>query len=305
MSKLSVIIPAYNEEAAITKAADVIVSVLSSAGIDYELVFVNDGSRDNTLPLLEKLCSERGNITVVSFSRNFGKEAAIFAGLANAAGDCCAVIDCDLQHPPEVLVKMYRLWEDGYEIIEGIKRTRGRESVLHKAGVGLFYGLISKALRKDMSRASDFKLMDRRVVDTILSVSEANVFFRALSAWVGYRTAEVEFDVCERVGGETKWSSLSLIKYAIRNIAAYSSAPMQAVTVVGVVAAVASLVVGIVDLCRLPAAGVGDLIVFLLLLIGSIIMISLGIIGYYISKIYEEVKRRPRYIISKIIKNQK
>lgn len=301
---LSVVIPAYNEEKMLGKASKAISRILEDAAIPYELIFVNDGSKDNTWSEIEKAAKENPHVTGLHFSRNFGKESAIFAGLANADGECCAVMDCDLQHPPEALVEMYRLWEQGYEVVEGVKRTRGKESVLHKASAGLFYKIISRAVKIDMSRASDFKLMDRKAVDSLLSMPERNSFFRALSSWVGYQSTTVEFDVQSREEGESKWSTWSLVKYAVTNIVAFSSAPMQVVTVAGVFVFLLGIIMGIqtlVKFCMGHAVEGFTTVILLILLIGSIIMISLGIIGYYISKIYEEVKGRPRYFISKRI----
>lgn len=301
---LSVILPAYNEEKMIRKTAQVISGILEEQAIPYELVFVNDGSKDNTWSEIEKIASDNPHVVGIHFSRNFGKESALFAGLANARGECCAVMDCDLQHPPEMLVEMYHLWKKGYEVVEGVKRSRGKESVLHKASAGLFYKIISKAVKIDMSRASDFKLMDRKAVDALLEMPERNAFFRALSSWIGYRTISVEFDVQEREAGESKWSTWSLVKYAITNIVAFSAAPMQIVTVAGVFMLFMAFVLGIQTLVKffMGHAVVGfTTVILLLLIIGSIVMISLGIIGYYISKIYEEVKGRPKYLVSKKI----
>ena len=157
----------------------------------------------------------------------------MFAGLEKARGDCCAVIDCDLQHPPEKLVEMYRLWEQGYEVVEGIKEDRGQESGFHRFAANSFYGLISRATGMDMSSSSDFKLLDRKVVDTLNAMPERNVFFRALSYWVGYRQASVSYKVQERTAGESKWSTRSLIKYALTNISSFSSAPLHIVTALG------------------------------------------------------------------------
>lgn len=307
MAVLSVVLPAYNEEKMIEKAVKVISGILKTAEIPYELVFVDDGSKDSTWEYIKKESGENKRITGIHFSRNFGKEAAMMAGLANAKGDCCVVMDCDLQHPPETLVEMYRLWEQGYEVVEGVKRSRGKESVLHKASAGLFYKMISKAVKIDMSRASDFKLMDRKAVDAILEMPERNAFFRALSSWVGFKTASVEFDVREREEGESKWSTWSLVKYAVTNIVAFSSAPMQCVTFAGIFVLVLAIILGIQTLARYfmgHAVEGFTTVILLLLFIGSIIMISLGIIGYYISKIYEEVKGRPRYLISKKIDSE-
>lgn len=305
MPVLSVVLPAYNEEKMISRAAHVIGGLLRENGIDYEIVFVDDGSKDGTWGQIRRAAGEDGHIAGVHFSRNFGKESAICAGLNHIRGDCCVVMDCDLQHPPETIVEMYRLWEKGYEVVEGVKRTRGKESVFHKASAGLFYKIISRVVKIDMSRASDFKLMDKKVVDEIVRLPERNAFFRALSSWVGFETTEVEFDVREREEGESKWSTWSLVKYAITNIVSFSAAPMQFVTIAGFVVLVLAFVLGIQTLVRYimgQAVAGFTTVILLLLFIGSALMISLGIIGYYISKIYEEVKGRPRYIVSEVIR---
>ena len=305
---LSIVIPAYNEEKMIWKTTEVVSGIMEREKIPFELVFVNDGSRDQTWEMIEKAAEKNTHVTGIRFSRNFGKESAIFAGLANAEGNCIAVMDCDLQHPPETLVEMYRLWEQGYEVVEGVKRSRGKESVLHRASAGMFYKIMSKAVQIDMSRASDFKLMDRKAVEALLSMPERNAFFRALSSWVGYRTTSVEFDVQERTEGESKWSTWSLIKYAVRNIVGFSSAPLQMITVAGVLTLFFAIVLGIQSLvkyfCGHALEGFTT-VILLLLIIGSLIMLSLGIIGIYIAKIYEEVKGRPRYLIARKISGKK
>lgn len=292
----------------IWKTTEVVSGIMEREKIPFELVFVNDGSRDQTWEMIEKAAEKNTHVTGIRFSRNFGKESAIFAGLANAEGDCIAVMDCDLQHPPETLVEMYRLWEQGYEVVEGVKRSRGKESVLHRASAGMFYKIMSKAVQIDMSRASDFKLMDRKAVEALLSMPERNAFFRALSSWVGYRTTSVEFDVQERTEGESKWSTWSLIKYAVRNIVGFSSAPLQMITVAGVLTLFFAIVLGIQSLvkyfCGHALEGFTT-VILLLLIIGSLIMLSLGIIGIYIAKIYEEVKGRPRYFIARKISGKK
>ena len=307
MKLLSVILPAYNEEKMIEKARDTLGRVLSEQDIPYEIVFVDDGSKDQTWPEIEKAAKKDNHVAGVHFSRNFGKESAMMAGLASAGGDCCVVMDCDLQHPPETVVEMYRLWEQGYEVVEGVKHSRGKESLAHRASAGMFYKIISKAVGIDMSRASDFKLLDRKAVDALLEMPERNAFFRALSAWIGYKTTSVEFDVREREEGVSKWSTKSLIRYAITNIVSFSSAPMQFVTGAGVFMFLLAVVLGIQTLVHYFTGNAVEgftTVILLLLLIGSILMISLGIIGYYISKIYEEVKGRPRYLISRKIDSQ-
>lgn len=301
---ISIILPAYNEEAMLEKTAITLKQLCENNGLEYQLVFVDDGSNDMTWRKIEMARAVDSHVTGVHFSRNFGKEAAIFAGLANSDGDCVVVMDCDLQHPPETILEMYKLWEQGYEVVEGVKRSRGTEGFIHKGFAKLFYSLISKATNIDMSRASDFKLLDRRVVDVLLEMPEKNTFFRAMSSWVGFNYTSVEYDVREREAGESKWSFVSLLKYAINNIGVYSSAPMQIVTGMGSICLLITIILGIQTLIRYfygDAVEGFTTVILLILFIGSMLMISLGIIGYYISKVYEEIKGRPKYIISKRI----
>ena len=304
MSLLSVVIPAYNEEAMLPRTVSALTSILESAEIGFELVFVDDGSRDRTWERIQEAAQADPRIHGIRFSRNFGKESAIFAGLAGARGDCAAVMDCDLQHPPATLIEMYRLWEQGYEVVEAVKRTRGEESLFHKVCSGLFYRIMTKAVGFDMSRASDFKLLDRRAVEALLDIPEKRAFFRALSSWIGYRQASVEFDVQEREAGESKWSTWALIRYAVTNITGYSTAPMLLVMWAGVVVFAIDVILAIQTLLRYMAGTAVEgftTVILLLLFLGSIIMISLGIIGYYIARIYQEVQGRPRYIISRSV----
>jgi len=301
---ISVILPSYNEEKMIQTAADTIARIMKSENIDYELVFVDDGSKDKTWENIVLANKADPCVTGVHFSRNFGKEAAMFAGLEKARGDCCVVIDCDLQHPPEKIVEMYRLWEQGYEVVEGMKEDRGEESALHKFAANSFYSLISRATGMDMGSSSDFKLLDRKVVDTLNKLPERNVFFRALSFWVGYKKATVYYSVQERTAGESKWSTKALVKYALTNITSFSSAPLHIITVLGFVMLAVSVVFGVIALVqKLSGAAVAGFttVIILLLFASSAIMISLGIIGYYVARIYDEIKGRPRYIISQMI----
>lgn len=298
---LSVIIPAFNEKDMIRKTAKTITCLLQDAAIPFELLFIDDGSKDETWKDICEVVETNQHIRGISFSRNFGKESAMFAGLAESKGDCVVVIDCDLQHPPEKIVEMYRLWEQGFEIVEGVKASRGKESIAHAFAAKCFYGLISKATKIDMSRASDFKLLDRKAVNVLLNMPEKNAFFRALSSWVGFKSIQVEYDVREREAGESKWSTKSLIKYAVTNITSFTSLPMQIVTFLGVamflLAAVITLIAIVQKACGQALSGFTTVII-LQCFTGSVVMISLGIIGFYIAKIYEEVKGRPRYIIA-------
>lgn len=297
---LSVIIPSMNEETNIERTATTITSLLKSAGIEYELIFVDDGSKDDTYIKICGMHEQDAQIKGIRFSRNFGKEAAILAGLRKSSGACAAVIDCDLQHPAECLVPMYELWKNGYQIIEGIKASRGKESLAHKMSAGLFYRMVSKAIGVDMDTSSDFKLLDRKIIDIITALPERDTFFRALTYWVGFKTTTYSYNVAEREFGETKWSTFKLIRYAIKNITSFTSAPLQFITGCGVIMFVMFIVMSIQTLCRYiwgNAAEGFTTVILLLLLIGSCIMISLGIIGGYIARIYNEIKKRPQYLI--------
>lgn len=299
-SLLSIILPAYNEQDNIGNAFLTISQIVKETAIPFEIIFVDDGSTDSTYLRIQELSAQHAEVKGLSFSRNFGKEAAIFAGLEAANGACCLVMDCDLQHPPALIPEMYRLWKEGYEVVEGIKASRGKENPLHTLCAKGFYHLISNATGIDMSRASDFKLLDRKAVDALLILPERAPFFRALSSWVGFKTTAIPFEVQERMAGTSKWSLWSLVKYAIRNITSFSGVPMQLVTVMGWVMLLISIALGIQSLYRYFSGTALEgftTVILLQLIIGSVLMISLGIIGHYISRIYDEIKARPRYII--------
>jgi len=298
---LSVIIPAFNEEKNIKTTYFTISEILKNAAIENEIIFIDDGSADGTYQEISTICESNDGIVGLHFSRNFGKEAAISAGLAGSKGDCVVVIDCDLQHPPEKIVEMYRHWEEGYEIVEGKKSSRGRENVVRGWAARSFYSILSSMAGFDMTDSSDFKLLDRKVVDVLNSIPERKGFFRAISYWVGYKKITVEFDVMERKFGESKWSAKGLLKYALSNITAYSTAPMQIVTALGFAMFFITCVFGIwalVDKLSGRALEGMTTVIIITIFIGSIMMISLGIIGYYVARIYEEIKGRPKYIIS-------
>ena len=301
---LAVIIPAYNEELCVEEAYEVISKLLKNEKIRHRFVFVDDGSQDQTFSIIKQLSEEKEDVIGVRFSRNFGKESAIYAGFSKAneiGADCAVVIDCDLQHPPEKIIEMFHLWEQGYEVVEGIKEDRGTETGAHRFAANSFYALISKAVGMDMSSSSDFKLLDRKVVDTLNKMPERNVFFRALSYWVGFRKAEVPYSVQDRTAGESKWTTRSLVRYAIKNITSFSSAPLHCITLMGGLMLILSIIFTVISLVQKingTAAEGFTTVIILLLITGSLIMLSLGVIGYYISKMYEELKGRPRYIIS-------
>lgn len=306
MAVLSIVLPAYNEEQNIANTVKVLSEILEQNKIDYELVFISDGSRDGTYAEIVKAAAENPRVKGAEFSRNFGKEAGIFAGLELASGDAVIVMDCDLQHPPQLIPQMWKLWQDGVEVVEGVKSDRGKESLGYKLSAGLFYRIMSKLIKIDMSASSDFKLLDRKVVDVLLGLPERNTFFRALSFWAGFRTESLPYEVQERQFGKSKWSFWSLMKYAISNVTSFSTLPLQLVTVLGMISILFSVVLAIQTLVRFlmgNSLGGFTTVILLILIIGGFLMLSLGIIGHYIARIYEEVKGRPKYIISKVTQN--
>ena len=301
MSKLSVVVPAYNESDVVAKTAITINRILKNAGITHEIVFVDDGSTDHTWKNIESLCAQDINVLGVKLSRNFGKESAILAGLSHAKGSAIAIIDCDLQHPPDLLVDMFRIWAGGgVDIVEGVKLSRGHEGFVYRGFANLFNCLVESLCGIKLKDSSDFKLLDRRVVDIIVNMPERQRFFRALSSWIGYNRVEIPFCVESRMSGNSKFNFRKSAIYALTNIASFSSAPMQLVTFIGVGFSAAAFVMGIHTLLAwiLHRAVEGfTTVILLLLIIGSMLMISLGIIGFYIGKIYEEIKFRPPYLV--------
>lgn len=299
---LSVIIPSYNENENICRTAQTIAGILRDAAIEYELIFVDDGSRDTTWA---EICAAHDSdpcVRGLGFSRNFGKEGAIFAGLKNARGDCAVVIDCDLQHPPELIPQMYQLWQGGAEVVEAIKRSRGKEGLFHKIFARSFYKMMKSSSGINLDGASDFKLLDRKVINALNELPERITFFRALSSWVGFTTERVEFDVQPRAAGKSKFSMKSLFRFALNNITSFTDVPIRLITWVGVIFGIMALVLGIQTLvkyfCGQAAEGFST-VILLILITGACVLLGVGVIGYYLSKIYEEIKQRPRYIVAR------
>lgn len=295
---LSIIIPAYNEEENIENTASVISGIMEENSIDCEILFVDDGSKDRTWELIESLSKTNKSVRGLKFSRNFGKEGAVFAGLKRCKGDCAVVIDCDLQHPPALMAEMYNLWKQGYQVVEAVKASRGKESFLYKLFAKSFYGLMKSSSGINMQGASDYKLMDRQVIDALNELPERITFFRALSSWVGFKTTQIEFNVAPRNAGKSKWNFKKLFKFALSNLTSFTNAPLHLVTVFGIIFFIAAAAFGIVDIVGACSGEPQNWVLPLLLFTGSVIMLALGVIGYYLSKIYEEIKDRPRYLIS-------
>lgn len=299
---ISIVIPVYCEGKQIGKNIKKIHSILDANKISHEFVLVDDGSTDNTWEEMCKLHSDISCVRAFRLSRNFGKEAALCAGLEVLKGDACVVLDADLQHPPEIIPEMVRLWrEEGFDVVEGVKASRGKESIIYKAEALFFYKLLKKLSGIDLDSASDFKLLDAKVIDAWRQMDERNTFFRGMSAWVGFNRTKIPFTVAQREEGGSKWSVFRLIRLAINAITSFSSLPLHIVTILGAIFLMISFVLGIQTLyMKFDGQAVSGFstVILLLLIIGSALMISLGIIGTYIAKIFDEVKYRPRYLIS-------
>jgi len=299
---ISVVVPVYQEAEALRTFLAAVRHALSLAAISYEIVLVDDGSSDNTWPIIAEEAKASPVIRGFRLSRNFGKEAALCAGLEKARGAAVLVMDGDGQHPASLLPEMIRMWRtSGADIVQAVKRSRGRESFSNKASALLFYVLLQKFSGFDLRGASDFKLMSRKAVDAWLRMGERNVFFRGMTAWMGFTTVQIPFEVAERAQGQSTWSYLKRWKLAITGITAFSSLPLQLVTFAGGLFLIFSIILGAqtIYLKLIGEAVSGFATVILLeLLIGSCLMISLGIIGEYLARIYREVKGRPRYLVT-------
>ena len=277
---LSVLVPVHNEGDQIAENLSLIHAEASKAGLPMEMIAIDDGSTDKTWPVLQSMVAHLPGLKAVRFSRNFGKEAAICAGLAYSSGQACIVIDSDLQHPPELIPEMVRLWrEEHWDIVEGIKKTRGTEPMINRIGARFFYRTLSGLSGYNLYGSSDFKLLDRKVIDAWLDMRERNTFFRGMISWLGYSRKQITFSVPRRRLTRSRWSFFSLFRLAVIAITAFSSLPLQAVTILG----------GLFILCAILFSGYAlvmyfaglafpgfTTVIILELLMGGVLMISLG-----------------------------
>ena len=299
--EISVVIPAYNEGEGVERALATIAAVLASCARDFEIVVVDDGSRDNTYARVCRYAATDARVKGVSFSRNFGKEAAVLAGLKYAHGKAVIVIDADLQHPPELIPEMVAKWREGAKIVHAVKRSRKTDSLPKRFSAWAVNQLISRMGGINIHNSSDYKLLDREIVDILAyQLPERERFFRGLSSWIGFSEAYIDFDVSERAEDESKWSFWSLVELTITALTSFTSMPLRIVTFLGVLTLILGFGVASEALWSwYHGAAVSGFatIIITLLLIGSFIMISLGVIGEYIAKIYEEIKARPPYLV--------
>jgi glycosyltransferase involved in cell wall biosynthesis len=241
----SVIIPAFNEEKQIKNTISAVRDVFKNIGENCRIVVIDDGSKDGTWQVLKSLAKAEPTVNAVRLSRNFGKEAAIMAGLSRASGDACIIMDADLQHPPEIIPEMITLWKKGYEVVEAVKEDRGGESLTNRFGASLFYKIMHRLSGFSLENASDFKLLDAKVVKALLQMPEKETFFRGLSAWVGYSRARVYFKVQKRKHGKSGWSRVKLFRLAVTAFTSFSSLPLQFVTFIGILFLIGSFILGI------------------------------------------------------------
>ena len=302
MKKISIIVPCYNEEAALPLFYPVAHEVLEKLPDDYELIFVNDGSKDKTLEILRDFAAKDPHVFYISFSRNFGKEAAMYAGFVNASGDYVAVMDADLQDPPALLPEMIKILDSGeYDSVATRREDRKGEPPVRSWFARKFYQIINKISDADVvDGARDFRLMKRDMVDAIVEMSEYNRFSKGIFGWVGFKTYWLPYENVERVAGESKWNFWKLFKYAIDGIINFSLVPLNLSSWMGFLMTGVSFIMLIVIVLRKlikgdPVAGWASLIC-VVIFIGGLVMLSLGVMGQYLAKIYMESKRRPHYI---------
>lgn len=304
MDKISVAVPCYNEEPALEPFFAAVSAVAEQMpDVEFEFLFIDDGSRDRTLEKMQELARRDSRVKYISFSRNFGKEAGIYAGLENATGDYVVVMDADLQDPPALLPEMYRsITEEGYDCVGSRRVTRKGEPPIRSFFARLFYKLINKMSDAEIvDGARDFQMMNRQVVEAILSMGEYNRFSKGIFGWIGFKKKWLEYENIERVAGETKWSFWQLLLYAIEGIVAFSTTPLVISSVFGLICCALALVMILVIIARTlifgdPTSGWPSLVCIMLLLSG-IQMLGIGIVGQYLAKTYLETKKRPIYLV--------
>lgn len=302
MPSVAIVIPAFNEANTIVQNIAVIRKHLDGiGGFEFTILVVNDGSTDDTVGVLRTCHEKDPRVRLLSLNRNFGKEAAIFAGLQQALDfDAVLVMDSDLQHPPALIQEMLTQWQAGFLVVEAVKKSRGGESVTRGMLVQIYYWLFNFLTTIRISGDTDFKLLDQQVVRSYCALPERNRFFRGLLRWMHYPSAQVFFDVPDAGDRKSTWRGSVLFRYALSSITSFTSFPLQIVTVLGMVSFLIGIAIGVkalVDKLTGNAVDGFTTVILLILLIGSVLMISVGLIGIYIGRIYEEVKRRPYYLI--------
>ena len=300
---LSVVVPVYNEQEVIAETAKRLRGVLDGMSVDYEIVFVNDGSRDGTLSVLRPLCEADARLKLVNFSRNFGHQIAITAGMDMTRGDAVVVIDADLQDPPEVIPGMFERWKQGYEVVYGKRLSREGETFFKKFTAKVFYRFMARMTEVDMPvDTGDFRLLDRKVVDALRRTPERNRYVRGIVSWLGFKQCAYEYERHERFAGQTKYPLKKMLKLACDGLVSFSVKPLRWIMGSGVVLSVLSVLylvyILIASLCGVAmlSAGLYAMLGLIVLLLG-VVMVFLGVLGEYIGRIYDESKARPLYLV--------
>ncbi|MEU4421020.1 glycosyltransferase family 2 protein [Actinoplanes sp. NPDC024001] len=297
---ISVVAPIYNEGPGVERFVARLGEVLGTAALRYELILVDDGSTDDSWSRIAQQALLDPRVHGLRLSRNFGKEAALLAGLEHATGDAVVVIDSDLQHPPAAIPAMVRRWQAGAQVVEAVKRNRTGQSLGNRLSARLFNKAFTGLTKVDLVDATDFRLLGRPALDALRRMPEHSSFFRGTSSWIGFTRATVEVDIDHREGGASRWTLRGLFRLAVNGLTSFTSAPLHMVTLAGLSFALFSLVLGVQTLVRWVSGGsvAGFTTVILLLLVtGTFVLIGLGVIGEYLARIHEEVRGRPRYLI--------
>ena len=299
---LSIVVPIYNESLNLDGFFARLIPVLESAGEPFEVICIDDGSRDDSVAKLKLVNQADPRVKLLVFSRNFGKEAALSAGLANATGEAVIPIDADLQHPPEMIPQMVAKWREGYDVVYAVRRERTGQGLVSRLQAHAFYWLFEKLSEVQMPReVGDFRLLDRKVVDAINAMPERTRFMKGIFAWVGFRQVGIPYDQEERQFGETSFNLMRLLRFAFDGLVAFSDMPLRIWTVIGAVISGFAFFYIVVRLVRTLVYGIDvpgyESIIVIMLFLGGIQLITLGIIGHYLGRVFNEVKGRPLYIV--------
>ena len=303
MKKITILIPCYNEGASLPLLYKELKKLIDGEnGYEWEVLLVNDGSKDNTLQIIKELHTEDHRIAYVNLSRNFGKENAMLAGFDYATGDCMVIMDADLQHPPHVIPKMIRKWEEGFEDVYGKRLSRGKESWVRKRLSLMFYTVLKHSVRYDiLPNVGDFRLLDRKCIDILKQMRESERYTKGMYAFIGFKKTFVEFETQERVAGKTSWNFMGLMKLAMEGVTSFTTAPLRFSTLLGAIVSLAAFIYMMFVIAKTVIWGEDvqgyPTLVILILFLGGVQLLSLGVIGEYIARIFNESKHRPVYIV--------
>ncbi len=307
---VSILVPCYNEEASLPQLyAEVCKLMDAESDYDWELFFIDDGSRDNTMSIIMDLAQNDARVSYAGLSRNFGKENAMLAGFDHVAGDCMVIMDADLQHPPTLIPEMLRLWEQGYEDVYAKRNSRGSESVMRKTLSLAFYRILSRSTRYEvLQNVGDFRLLDRKCITALRNLRESERYTKGMYCWIGFKKKEIRFDTHDRIAGVSKWNYSSLINLAIEGITSFTTAPLRMASFMGFTVAIGALLYMIWVIIKAivwgePVTGYPTIMTVMLFL-GAVQLIAIGILGEYVGRIFNETKKRPVYVISELKERQ-